>query len=254
MAEYFKFRLTAAKIGVSMAFFALLAGLAEKVKSSPSVTAEPAASFLAQTPAEGSAQAASLKVSLGSLEHKLSTAYYTTHKINQTFLKIKSANTEFLKIKSANTSFLKIDDANANFLKIDAANSEFEHGNGHVFTGAISSLATSNTPTQLVSLPGGIIVVSIANTVGAGLQLVIHNATDAALAAVADNGTSVSEHNLPAVQDTSLPVTFAGGAGQLQIQIFPSGQALAEVVTIIISVENGSGPLSVVGQAFTGGV
>ena len=131
MAEYIKLRLTAAKVGVSMAFIALLGGLAERARANPSSAESPAsAHFLTDTSSLPGGGASSLVVrkldsALARLEHKLSTSFETTHKLNHTFLKIKSANTEFLKIRSANTSFLKIDDANANFLKIDDANASF---------------------------------------------------------------------------------------------------------------------------------
>jgi hypothetical protein len=218
---------------------------------------------------------------LATLEHKLNTSFTTTHKLNQTFLKIKSANTSFLKIKSANTSFLKIDDANANFLKIDDANASFLkiddasneflkidstatnsselggltpdaffQGSGHVVTGAISSLPVSNTATPLLSVPGGI-VVSVANTVGSGLQLEISNPTSQPLAAVVNstNGTTtlVAEHDLAPGVTTSMMFDVTSGVGQLHIQILPNA-LFSEVVTLIISADNAS----FVGQAFSG--
>jgi hypothetical protein len=106
MAEHIKLRLAAAKIGVAMAFFGLLAGLAEKARA---VTPQrPAANFLRElsipTGGVDTTVIHKLDSALATLEHKLSTSFTTTHKLNQTFLKIKSANTEFLKIKSANTA------------------------------------------------------------------------------------------------------------------------------------------------------
>ena len=288
MAEYIKLRLTAAKVGVSMAFIALLGGLAERARANPS-SAEPPASahFLTDTSSLPGGGASSLVVrkldsALARLEHKLSTSFETTHKLNHTFLKIKSANTEFLKIRSANTSFLKIDDANANFLKIDDANASFlkiddanneflkidstavnanklggltpdafVQGGGHVITNAISSLAASNTPTSLLTVPGGV-VLSVVNTVGNGVQIEITNPTSQVLTAVVDNGTGVTEHDLRPNAMTSLAVTST--PAQLHIQIFPNS-GLSEVVTMIVSVENGTTQLpSFVGQAFTGGV
>jgi hypothetical protein len=275
MADYIRFRLAAARVGVSMAFFALLAGLAERARAAEPASAPAVANFLRAVPSSAGAAPANtihkLDSALAGLEHKLNTSFETTHKINQTFLKIKSANTEFLKIDSANTSFLKIDAANANFLKIDAANSQFLkvdstaansdelgglspqaffQGTGNVVTGAISSLATSNTPTHLLTVPGQI-VVSAVNTVGMGLQLQISNPTAETLAAVVDNGTAApAEHDLNADATTSL--TLATPTSQLHIQIFPNA-GLAEVVTLVISVETSTTTLpSLVGQAFSG--
>ena len=286
MAEYIKLRLTAAKVGVSMAFIALLGGLAEKARANPS-SAQPLASahFLKDTSSPTGGGASKIVIqkldsALAALEHKLSTRFETTHKLNQTFLKIKSANTEFLKIKSANTSFLKIDDANASFLKIDDANASFLkiddanneflkidstaananklgglspesffQGTGHVVTGSVSSLAVGNAATQLLPVPGGI-VVSVANTVGSGLQLEISNPISQPLAAVIHNGTDVGERDLNPSTTTSLAITSS--PAQLQIQIFPNS-GLAQVTTIVVSVETSTTRLpSIVGQAFSG--
>jgi hypothetical protein len=214
------------------------------------------------------------------IRFRLAAAGAATHKLNQTFLKIKSADTSFLKIKSANASFLKIksanasflkiDDANASFLKIDDANNQFLkidstatnsdelggltpdaffQGTGHVVTGAVSNLAVGNTATPLLTVPGGM-AVSVANTVGGGLQLEITNPTSQVLATVVDNGTGVAEHDLNPSSTTSLAITSV--PAQLHIQIFPN-VGLAEVVTIVISVETSTttNP-SIVGQAFTG--
>lgn len=182
------------------------------------------------------------------------------------FLKIKSANANFLKIDTANANFLKIDDANTEFLKIGstAANSSelggltpdaFFQGNGHVVTGSVSSLAPGNTPTQLLSLPGGIIVVSVANTIGAELQLTIHNATGVSLPAVQDVGSAAGSATtpitLPAGRDYML--VLSGAAEQVHFQLFPAGAAFPQVVTLIVSLDNGGAP-SFVAQAFTGGV
>ncbi len=267
MADFIKLRLAAARMGVSMAFFALLAGIADRAGANPLVSGSDSGLLRQATTAAGAAGRPTTLLKLDSallkLEHKLSTSFETTHKLNQTFLKIKSANTEFLKIKSANTTFLKIDDANAEFLKIDAtaANagelgglspSAFFQGNGHVVTGAVP--AVSGTATQLLALPGGIIVVDVQNTPGVGLQLIVANGTGSALPAVQSLGGTASQLTLSAQSPTS--IQLGNAAAQLHLQIFPSGQAFPDVVTIIISAEvplSGGSP-AVVGQAFTGGV
>jgi len=151
---------------------------------------------------------------------------------------------------------LKIDDANNEFLKTDstAADSRglggltpdaFFQGSGHVVTGAISSPAVSNTATPLLSVPAGI-VVSIANTLGSGLQLEISNPTSQTLAAVV-SGSTVSEHDLNPGVPTSMVFPVTNGVGQVHIQILPNA-LLSEVVTIIVSADNAS----IVGQAFSG--
>ncbi len=261
MADFIKLRLAAARMGVSMAFFALLAGIADRARANP-VASGSGTGLLGEATAAGSGGGRpttllKLDSALLKLEHKLSTSFETTHKLNQTFLKIRSANAEFLKITAADASFLKIDDANAEFLKIEgtAANAAqlgglapdaFFQGNGHVVTGAVP--AVQSTPTQLLALPGGIIVVDVANVPGSGLVLTINNGTGATLTAV-EQGDRTPLTLAPGA--TNLPVVPAGTATQLHLQIFPSGQAFPDVVTLIASYD-GAG--EVVGQAFTGGV
>ncbi|HEX4009086.1 MAG TPA: hypothetical protein VHX62_03725 [Solirubrobacteraceae bacterium] len=271
MADYIRWRLAAARLGVTMAFFALLGGLADQAAAATSAGAgaAPAANFLTDLsiPAGGLNRVVlKLDSALATLEHKLNTSFTTTHKLNQTFLKIKSANTSFLKIKSANTSFLKIDDANSEFLKVDstAANANelgglspqaFFQGTGSVVTGAISSLAQNGVATSLLSVPGGIEVSIINAAIGAGgLQVQISNPSGAALAAVVNTGTGVAEHDLnPGTTSFAFATNgLSPPAGQLHIQLFPNA-GLAEVVTIIISLEESTttNP-SFVGQAFAG--
>ncbi|HEY5431495.1 MAG TPA: hypothetical protein VIK04_20435 [Solirubrobacteraceae bacterium] len=274
MADYIKLRVAAARLGVSMAFFVLLTGVAERARAAAAPT--PSGSFLreASVPAGHGIDRVILKLdsALATLEHKLNTSFDTTHKLNQTFLKIKSADASFLKIKSANASFLKIDDANASFLKIDDANASFLkidstaanaaelggltpesffQGNGHVVTGSVVAGATA---TPLLSLPGGIIVVSVSSTPGAGVQLMIHNGTSVDLPAVQDGNADAI--TLPANGDRAIPLGPEGNANQLHLQIFPNGSAFPEVVTLIVSSEDVTGgpTPAVVGQAFTGGV
>jgi hypothetical protein len=270
MADYIRFRLAAARVGATMAFLALLAGLAERTRAA--TPPAPPANFLREVSSPlGNINATvihKLDSALAKLEHKLDTSFTTTHQLNQTFLKIKSANSEFLKLRTANTTFLKIDDANSTFLKIDDANSAFLkiestaansselggltpdaffQGTGHVITGSLASVPITSAPgSQLLSLPGGIIVVYIVNVPGAPPELVIQNNAGAALVGVTDS----AEHTLAANGTTSIPFASATGS-QLHLQIFPGGN-LPDVVTLIVSVENAGGPLSAVGQAFAG--
>jgi hypothetical protein len=168
-----------------------------------------------------------------------------------------------LKIDDANANFLKIDDANASFLKNDstAANSSelgglapnaFFQGTGHVVTGAISSLAQTGVAIPLLSVPGGI-EVSVINPVGGAVQVQITNPTGATLAAVVNTGAAVTEHDLnPGATSFLFTTTGATPVGQLHIQIFPNA-GLAEVVTIVISLEESTtANPSIVGQAFSG--
>jgi hypothetical protein len=204
------------------------------------------------------------------------------------FLKIDDANANFLKIDDANANFLKIDDANADFLKIDSANSEFLkiddagtqflkltgtaanasqlggltpdqffQGSGHVVSGA-ATLSGAGGTQQLLALPGGIIVVSVNGGTGNGVNLVIHNGTAVSLPAVQDNAGEGSPQaiTLPPNADSPNLSIGSGPATETHLQIFPSGQAFPDVVTLIVSTEQavGAAGATVVGQAFAGAV
>ncbi|MFL5824708.1 MAG: hypothetical protein ACJ764_14850 [Solirubrobacteraceae bacterium] len=136
MAQQIKFRLTAAKVGVSAALLALIGGVVERVRSAPSdvqVTPASQTNVLHRAwPMKYSAQASFM----GKLENKviklqdkwikLDTALSSVeHKLAREYLKIRDAGTEFLKIKVADVKFLKIADANDKFLKIADANDKF---------------------------------------------------------------------------------------------------------------------------------
>jgi hypothetical protein len=151
VAEYIKFRLTAAKVGVSMALLGVIAGLADRAQSK---TRYATASFVSKHKGEP----IPLTVVLSDLQ-KLNTACTGTHipkimpltcvlgsgvldvysaakkfdkaltnfedEVDASFLKLESADAAFLNITDANSEFLKITDANSEYLKIDAANSQF---------------------------------------------------------------------------------------------------------------------------------
>jgi hypothetical protein len=159
---------------------------------------------------------------------------------------------------------MKIDSTAANSSELGGLTPDaFFQGTGHVVTGAISSLAQNGAVTTLLSVPGGIGVSIINAAAGAGgLQVQISNPTNAALAAVVNNGTAtvsgmtaadVAEHDLnPGTTAFPFPTTGNPPIGQVHIQIFPNA-GLAEVVTIIISVEGSTtANPSFVGQAFSG--
>jgi hypothetical protein len=297
MAEYIKFRMTAAKAAVTMAFMALVGGSvgsAEAKQRGPS--AKPAsfswgANYLKINGITGNTKTVFLKLdsALASLEHKLSTQFFTAHKINQTFLKIKSANSDFLKIRSANSSFLKITNANANFLKIEDANASFlkitdasneflklggtaansselggltpdafVQGHANVISGMVT-VTGDGKPHPLLQTPDGLITVSsVVNSDGTE-SLVIHNGTSSALAAVVD--PTAVEYQLPAVQDTQIPVgntkptagtTAADGSQMIHLQIFPGG-SFRDVITLTFSSEPmTNGQVTAVGQMLIG--
>jgi hypothetical protein len=177
MADYVRYRMAAAKLGVTVALLGLIQGVAAKVagaEQKPANAHEAAASnFLKLEGLSASVANAFLKIELkldqtvSSIDRTLSKSYLklktadsTFLKLrtaNSTFLKIDAANSSFLKIDSANTTFLKIDDANNRFLKIDspAANSQklggltpdaFFHGKGNVLTNELTNVTADDTP------------------------------------------------------------------------------------------------------------
>jgi hypothetical protein len=250
MAEHVKFRLNAAKVGVSMALMALIGGLAEKVGVASARPSAGDAHFVKATssPTGGS--------SVRSVMHKLATNFETTQKLNQTFLKIKSANTEFLKVDSANANFLKIDTANTEFLKIDGANSEFlkidstaansselggkapsafVQGKGDVVSGyqSVTSSNTIDNQLPLVSSPDGAVSVFVYDDTGS-ITLVVKNATGTDLPAVQETNGQAQARTLTASEPTS--IVLGSSTSQSTIQIMPADSS-GDVITLTVSVD-----------------
>jgi hypothetical protein len=285
MAEFIKFRLTAAKAGVTMALMALIAGLAENAHAAK--TDDGSAHFLREIsiPTCGGIDRMviqKLDGALASLEHKLATSFETTHKLNQTFLKIKSANTEFLKIKSADTSFLKIDSASAQFLKIDSANDQFlkidsandqflkidgvaadsselgglasdafVQGKGDVVSNFVPLTAANNVDNQapLVSSPDGLIGVTVFDDSGT-VTLVVKNNGSTDLPAVQDTDGQTTSRVFTAGEFSPLPISST--TAQTTLQILPAGSS-ADVITLTVSIDVTAGASTgVVAQMLVG--
>jgi hypothetical protein len=292
MAEYIKFRLSAAKAGVTLAFFALLGGLigpAEGREGGP--TAQPASfSFGAHYLKLDGLNFATQKVfqklenklnsAFLTLNHKLTSDFYDKHKIDATFLKIKTANSEFLKIRSANANFLKITDANTNFLKITDANAKFlkidgtaadskklggltpdafVQGRGGVISGAVTVNGDGKSA-PLLQLPGtngAIIAVLVALDQASGQPVVtVHNGTGSLLPAVQTVDGSVTPANLQP-GDNTLQIGVRTTTHELTLQIFPNAAAgFNDAVSILIGLEpnplNNNNQYSAVGQMLIG--
>lgn len=269
MAEYIKFRLTAAKASVTLAFLALLGGLVGPAEGEQRGPSAHASSFQWGDPIylkldglQGATKRAfqtfeyKLNQALGSLSHKLNTTFYDKHKIDATFLKLDKASREFLKIESANAEFLKLTDAANLYMKYGstATNSNelggltpdaFVQGHANVVSGA-QTVPLDGKQHQLLQSPDGAITVSVMINGDGTESLVIHNGSSSPLSMVVDP-TSV-EYQLPAVQDTTITVgsvnptvatTTPGtdGSHMLHIQIFPAGN-VSEVMTLTFSSES----------------
>jgi hypothetical protein len=278
VAEYVKFRLTAAKIGVSMALGALIAGIAEMARSGPALHhAAKSALFLKLEGISGETKAAFLKledkwIKLNSLlvkiDHKLTSNYYDKRGVDANFLKITNANTQFLKIGDANASFLKITDANAEYLKIDgtASNSlklggltsdAFLQGKGDVISGAVS--VGPGQSQQVLQMPGGAISILIGlNQPGgpSGPSVTIQNNTSALLPAVQMGDGGTQSLDLPAHGSKQAVLNLQQTAHEVQVQIFPNaGGGFNDAVSILIALEpdpNNQGQYAGVAQMLIG--
>jgi hypothetical protein len=157
-----------------------------------------------------------------------------------------------VKITDANAKFLPTGGTAANAAKLGGLTPDaFFRGNGNVVSGALSSLSIQ--PQQLLSLPGGIIVVTIAQTPGAAPTLTIHNGTANNLLGAADLGNGqASPVALKPNGDAQLPV---GNTAEVRVQIFPGG-TFTDVVSILIGLtpNPANNQIEAVAQAFTGGV
>ena len=192
--------------------------------------------------------------SLGRLERSLPKGYLKIASANSAFLKISDANAQFLKTADADAQFLKTADADVRYLPASAANS-FVQGNGSVVSGALPMLASS--PQQLLSLPGRIIVVNVADVPAAGRLISIHNGTANTLPGAVDmgNGSGSSALTLNPNGDTQLPAVQPSAA-EIRLQIFPAG-SFTNVVSILIGLTpnpSNNQQIEAVAQAFTGGV
>ena len=280
MAEKVKFRVSAAKVGVSMALMALIAGVAEKIQAAPAqIRATPAAAtnFLKLQGITGNTKSAFIKLelkynklqtALAGVENALAHKYMKIKTANAEFLKITDANQKWLKIDDANAKFLKITDANQKFLKLDgtAANSallgnrapsDFFQGHGNVVSGALTVSGDGNSH-QIVASPDGAVSVLIAlNQPGAnGPVLTIRNNTGQLLPAVQNlNGGTTSLNLQPG--DTQVPVSSAAPT-QLHLQTFPgAGGGFNSIIAVLVSLEpnpSNRAQLLASGQMLDGGV
>lgn len=262
MAEYIRFRLNAAKIGVSMALLALIAGVADKAKanaSAPTASASSVGGFLKLTGLSKTVSSDFLKLeqkwlkldnALGAFEAKLlkfersvSTQYYKSRFIDTTFLKIDAANATFLKITDANFKYLKIDGTAANASELGGLKPDaFVQGRGGVVTGGTPFFADGSVRNLLQSPDGKLGVTLTANSD----QITVHvtNNTGLLLPAVmvpdegAAPGVPVSMDLKPG-ENTFVLVGLLR-AHHVQLQTFGDGSA-AEAMTLVISTEGTAG-------------
>ena len=277
MAEYVRFRMNAAKAGVTMALMALLGGLAERARAAPPAKSGDGSflSFVKLTNVSSAINNSLVKIdnklvkidtALAKIERSLSKDYLKTRTANGTFLSIKNANGTFLKTADANNTFLKTEDASKLYLKTDgvAADSSklggmtpdaFVQGHGGVVSGAVTLGQGATSEQTLLTINGtlGAIIVVCRPQPGNGMQVILRNQTQATLPAVMDLLGQDTQLSLPP-GDKTLTTISGGGAQQLHLQTFPPAGS-TEVITLTVSAESpAAGTVQFVGQAFTGGV
>lgn len=255
MAEYIKFRLTAAKVGVSMALLGVIAGLAERVQAKPRY---PTVSFTekghkqipltvvlsdlqrfdagcagnqSRQPEFNFGKKTSLTCLLGSGVLGLDAAIGKFDKALTNFdAKLIKMDTAFLKITDANTEFLKITDANSEYLKIDAANSQFLKVGG---TAANSSELGGLTPDAFFQGHGNVVTGAATMSTDSQSRTLLALPGGIIVVSVAANAdeltitvTNNSGALIPAVQDgDSTPITIPPGQSETLPAVVNNAQA-----------------------------
>jgi hypothetical protein len=280
MAEYVRYRVTAAKLGVTMALLGLIGGLAERAQGKQSrPDAKQAAAvdyFLKLDGLSGEERNVFLKLEyklskvLAGLDHKLSASFYTKQQADLRFLKIRDAAAEYLKIDVANHKFLKIDASNqflkvsdadqkylkltdaAQYLKIDAANQRFVQGKGSVISGGATLVAGDGSVRPVLQTADGKFVITISGNAD-GVNVIVDNTSGALLPAVqtadglAPKSADLGPSKTIQLRDVTMP-------HQLHLQVFGNDR-LHQAMTLTLSTEPSSttqGQTQVVAQLLIG--
>jgi hypothetical protein len=252
MAEYIKWRLSAAKLSVSMAFLALVGGLAAKTGVARSTSGRSVASrpdkWLPVLDFKGVSIA--IEKDFQAIEKTIAKVYDKEQKaISAVEVKFRGYYTR----QQANQTFYEKGATVANSGELGGIPaSRFVQGNGHVSTGAVSGMGDGSVRKTLLSVPGTngeIIVVCQPAPVGqpSGIQVLIHNGTSQGVPAVQDG----LARTLTAGGDTLLTTISGNTPEQVQLQTFPTS-SLSQVMTLTVSGEPTPGGVSVVGQMLNG--
>jgi hypothetical protein len=272
MAEYVKFRMRTAKVGVSMALLAFIAGVAEKAQANPQPTATASAGGLNFLKLTGLSKAISgnlLKIeakivkidsAVASLERKEAkmertlNGFYKPQKIDATFLKITDANNTFLKNTATAADSQKLGGIPAG---------QYFQGRGNVMTNAVSITDGTTQPglqgakpmmgdgsvkvliglSPSVGGPGPEPAVFLQNTQTTGsINFTVNGGKNADPNGGSSIGPGQTVTLIPAVQDQ----------GQLDVQLFGGGGGAGKVWTLTVSDVGGAGGHSFVGQLLIG--
>jgi hypothetical protein len=271
MAEYIKFRLTAAKAGVTMAFVALLGGIAEakpwggrpaRARQS-SVVSHKWSPVLSLGGITGN-----LRTSLVQVEKDLSSLYQKDHKaltgaiggvyhkVTDNFYDKHAANAKFIPITTADAQFLNKADTAANSAELGGKTADaFIQGNGAVATGG-ETASLNGGLIGLLHSADGTLTVSVGIT-GNGPEVKIENNSASAIdwissLPVGPAGNTTNNGTIPG--DGFVQLGLGGAIGQVTFQFLPAVQSQA--FTLVLSTEPASaaqGTQRFVGQMINGG-
>lgn len=134
----------------------------------------------------------------------------------------------------------------ANFPPIEDAKANFFGAHGNVISGAIAPVAGGG-PTTLLELADANIVVSAAVGTDHATEVIVDNGADVALQAAQDLDGTAASISLEAGAAKTIPLPGAGSdVHRLHLQILPNPPEFPDVVTLLVTAEDGS----IAGQAF----
>lgn len=261
MADYVKLKGTAAKVGVTLAFLALLAGIAGRTGSGPAKATVTPAAAVTQPDAQV-AQVLKRKISLrlkglspelkgdfrtisGLVSRLLEEAgifYYFEHTTSKHFLTSSGASKKYLAITGTAQ--------NSNELR-GLSPSAFVQGDGGLVSGT-ATLSGGPKSEKLLSTPG--IEVDVAINLDGFPSVTVKNSTGAFIPAIQDQGGIDGGVTLQPGAN-SLTLSPQNGIDQVHLQTFAVG-SFNRVVTLIISVNFNSaqGRSAFSGQLINGGI
>jgi hypothetical protein len=262
MAEYIKFRLTAAKAGVTMAFLALLGGIAEakpwggrparaRQSSGASDKWTPVLSLNGIT---GNLRTSLIQVekdlsslyqkdhrqisaAVSNLYHKVTDNFYDKHAVNARFLPIKTADAQFLMLKDSGL-FLDKDGTAANSAQLGGKTADaFIQGTGGITTGGANVSVNPGPPqfTPLLSSADASLSVGVELT-GNGSFVQITNNSAASIDWVSSQPAPNNFGTIKGDDASTISLADPGDAAQITIQFLPAVQTQA--FTLVLSTES----------------
>jgi hypothetical protein len=267
MAEYIKFRLTAAKAGVTMAFLALLGGIAEakpwggrpaRARQS-SVSSDKWTPVLSLNGITGNLRTSLIKIeddlaSLYQKDHrqigaavsnvyrKVADNFYDKHAANARFLPI-TADAQFLTMKDRST-FLTKDGTAANSAELGGKTADaFIQGTGGITTGGATVSVNPGPPqfTPLLSSADGSLSVGVQLT-GNDSEIQVTNNSAASVDWVSSQPAPNNFGTIKGDATATISLADPSDAAQITVQFLPAVQTQA--FTLVLSTE----PTTTIGE------